>query len=111
LTGLGFAPNGNELERIRHIHITSEVSDVTPSSFKLRVGIGLPHEAAKFLQRRLQNPDAIDKQIVADMRTAGILENHDKLTLDEVWMTNFYTKIGTYEVTWVAQAEEAIAKH
>jgi hypothetical protein len=45
------------------------------------------------------------------MRTAGMLENHDKLTLDEVWMTNFYTKIGTYEVTWVAQAEEAIAKH
>jgi hypothetical protein len=40
------------------------------------------------------------------MRTAGMLQNRDGLTPDEVWMTNFYTLIGTIQVTWVAQGEE-----
>lgn len=111
LTKLGFSPKGAELERIHHIHITSEVSNVTANSFKLLVGIGLPTEAAKFLQRHLQSSEAVDRDIVADMRTARMLENHDKLTSDEIWMTNFYTTVGTFQVTWVAQAEEDLPKH
>jgi hypothetical protein len=107
LESLGFTPSGvRMLERLNKIHLTADDGNVSVSGFALHVGIGLPTEAAQFLQRRLQSADAVNTDVVADMRTAGMLENHDKMTPNEVWMSNFYTRIGTFQVSWIAQAEE-----
>src|SRR5258708_390306 len=107
LARLGFKPGTPRLaERIRHVHVTTDVGNVSPTGFRMLVGIGLPTEAAQFLQRELQSADLVDREVVAGMRTAGMLQNHDVLTPDEVWMTNFYTTIGTFQVAWIAQAKE-----
>lgn len=111
LSRLGFtSKDGGMLGRLRHINVTTEVRDVTLTGFRVRIGIGLPTEAAKFLEPRLADSVLVDKSIVADMRAARMLENHEQLTSDEVWMTNFYTNIGSFVITWIAQAEEVQAK-
>jgi hypothetical protein len=111
LTRLGFRPGSPRLaDRIRHVHVTTDVGNVSTTGFRMLVGIGLPSEPAKFLQRQLQDADLVDREVVADMRTAGMLENHDVLTSDEIWMSNFYTVIGTFQVAWIAQGEEDHAK-
>lgn len=107
LKSLGFTPSGARMrDRLSNVHITADDGNVTVSGFTLLVAIGLPTEAAQFLQRRLQSADVVNENIVADMRTAGMLVNHDKMTPDEGWMSNFYTRIGTFQVSWIAQAEE-----
>jgi hypothetical protein len=111
LTHLGFTPREPGLQsRLRHVNVATEVTDVTPNGFRLYFGIGLPTEAAKFLESHLTSPALVDQAVVSDMRVSRMLENRPQLTPDEVWMSNFYTTIGTFTVTWIAQAEEAQTK-
>src|SRR5258706_119466 len=107
LTQLGFTLRDARLaERLHHIHLTDDVTDVTTNAFTLMIGIGLPTEAANFLKGRLQDNDAVNQDIVADMRIALMLENRNNLTSDEVWMSNFYVMIGSFQASWIAQVEE-----
>jgi len=111
LRQLGYTTLGTGVEeRIRHIHLTTDVADVTTNGFKLMIGIGLPTDAAQFLKIRLQDTATVNQKVIADMRIAGMLENHNNLTSDEVWMSNFYVRIGTFQASWIAQADESEPK-
>ena len=108
LADLGFKSNSPRVKaKISHVSVFTETQDVTVNGFKVRVGLSLPPEAAKFLEDRLRDEALVDRALVSDMRASGFIANQKQLTQDEIWMINFYDHLGTFNISWIAQAKEA----
>jgi hypothetical protein len=97
-------------ERLRHIHVVSQVGGVTKDHFIVQLGVGLPTEAATVLLGSIER--AVDtkanKVLLDNMRLYGQLENRvdPDLSPGEIWLINFYKTVGSFKITWIAQASE-----
>lgn len=98
--------------RLKDFHLVSFADEIDVNGFVLHVGVGLPTTAGEFLARTLQtrvpSPDIID-----GMRRYGQLANTaggaEEISKNEVWLANFYTLVGSFNMTWTAQQDLAKA--
>lgn len=89
--------------RLRDFHVLSFSDETDEKGFWLKVGIGLPTHPGEFLVSRLQKREP-PVGIIDGMRRYGQLPREgDSLTADERWLTNFYTLVGSFNVSWTAQ--------
>jgi H-type lectin domain len=110
LDRLGFKTSDKATrDAIHRVAVYAEAQQVTEKGFKLCVGLSLTPTADNFLEHRLAEKPLVNAALVQDMRTAGMLERHDDLTPDEVWMINFYNYIGSFTFSWIAQTTEGQA--
>jgi hypothetical protein len=95
-------------ERIHHVHVVTQVAGVNRDHFIVQIGVGLPTEAARALAPPLTRElDARDRDFIEHMRRFRQLENRsDRLNPGEIWLINFYRIVGSFKVTWIAQAAE-----
>jgi hypothetical protein len=94
----------SELDRLKQSHIVTEISDVTNDSFLLKVGVGMPSEAAKCLTNFLDEKSPSEKswKLSDGFNRFPIGTTIANLTPEQKWMFNFYEKVGTIEVVWTA---------
>jgi hypothetical protein len=96
----------NEETRLRELHIVTQTGTITPNGFILQIGVGLPTEAAKHFVTYLQE-NKIDPEVEAIMRRyRKISPKSQGLSVEERWMINFYSTLGTLDVSWLAQVNE-----
>lgn len=119
LAQLGYRPPDEATaQRLHDIHLVTEApaSQITPTGFTLYVGIGLPTNAAEWLENKFtafQNNKnqwfSTDQQLIDNMiqhdqfprdRTASNLDRN------EIWLLNFYKYVGAVRVAWIAQSRE-----
>lgn len=103
LKDLGYKPeNENETDRLRQLHVLSNVEQVDNEGFIMIVGVGLPARAGDELARHLQK-DPPKESTIDDV--IGFASSCQQQPQDN-WMLKFYESIGTIEVSWLAQANE-----
>jgi hypothetical protein len=97
------APDEHLLARLRELHVVSFVETPTERDFVLEVGVGLPTEPGKRLSSvLLQRP--LSTALIDDMREHRQLKG-EAPDSDERWMANFYSMVGTFGLSWTAQAK------
>ncbi len=109
LSRLNFKPQDPIMaERVHHVHVVTQVAGVNRDHFIVQIGVGLPTEAARGLAPPLTRElDAKDGDFIEHMRRFRQLENRsDGLNPGEIWLINFYRIVGSFKVTWIAQAAE-----
>lgn len=93
----------HEESRLREVHLITQTDSITPNSFVLQVGIGLPTESAKQLVAYLQE-NRVDPEVERLMRRyRKISPQSRELSAEEKWMLNLYSFLGTVDVSWLAQ--------
>jgi hypothetical protein len=91
------------VRRLRDFHVVTYADGEDEKGFWLKVGVGLPTNAGEFLVSVLQKRQP-PVGIIQGMRGYGQLRgDSDLLTPDERWLVNFYTLVGSFNVTWTAQ--------
>lgn len=105
LKDLGYHHTLDDDSGVSDFHILTEADKITPTGFTLEAGIGVRMPVGQFLSAKLQQSD-VEENFVAEMLRYGQLSDRRDLTLsqDERWMTNFYRQVGTFQISWIAQA-------
>lgn len=89
--------------RLKDLHVLSFATKADARGFVLHVGIGLPTTAAEFLASVLQTRDPPTDIVRGMLRYGQLPRGSEELTSDERWLVNFYTLVGSLNVTWTAQ--------
>jgi len=97
-----------EMRRLREIQVGSDVIEVNPGDFTLRVTVGLPVPCGDHLLKYLKDtvPPADTVDIARRFGQLDPKSSSNQLTPQEQWMMNFYVTVGTLGVTWVARADQ-----
>jgi hypothetical protein len=95
-----------EARLLQHLHVNSFVSDVESDHFVLNIGVGVPEHCGAYLIAYLHKkaPDRHSLEYALTKEQLGPKTMSNELTLQEKWMINFWTTVGTVKVTWIAIA-------
>jgi hypothetical protein len=100
------AKDEQEGRLLQHLHVDSFVSDVRPDYFVLNVGVGVPEHCGSYLiaylHKKVPDQHSIDYALTRQQLGPKTMSNG--LTLQEKWMIDFWTTVGTVKVTWIAVA-------
>jgi hypothetical protein len=91
--------------RLPEIHVGTSFYDVSEQGFTLRVYVGLPTKAGVFLSRKLMSLTPSLEYVSSMHLNSNLGPSSTQLSLSEIWMANFYERIGTVDVTWYAKEE------
>jgi len=109
LRQLGHQESPDKMQRLHQLHVVAWTGYEGTDGFTLYVGIGLPDGGAIALisalnARQVQNSP--DSPFEFHRQKGGLPAGQtiEQLNPDQRWVMNFYTLVGTIDVSWIATA-------
>jgi len=97
--------SSEDQRRLKGAHIVIFTGGISRDGFNVEIGIPVPSDAAPKLRDLLENSPVNTAIFNVAKGSPQLLPGHDtpdKLLLEEKWMMNFYTEVGTFDVVWIA---------